>query len=189
LRSKLLGITNRILTPYNSFSLLNLLENNNDFKDCPLLDKKLYIKSEQDGFSAYILCYINRGKGIIILMNSESGEDLAWEIIRSVSNILEWPKDETKVVQKEIKRIDKKIQDNIIGTYINSDFDEKLNIMYSDENELKFEIDNKIMKIFPESENSYFNENGFELNFNTEKNLIINYPNTKNSKIFTKLIE
>jgi hypothetical protein len=119
------------------------------------------------------MLYTNEGKAIVILMNSENGEELAWEIFRSVSNVLNWPKDELKVKTKVKGTIKEEEKNKKIGNYKNEN--EKLKIM-EEKNEMYVKIKKKKYKLFSENENNFFTEEGHTLQF-TANEVIVDYPN------------
>jgi hypothetical protein len=192
------GIANRILSKHSCYLLFSK-QNGTDnslgnlyliigFKifGNTLKDQKIFFKSIQNGHSTYVISYVNKGCGVVILMNSDNGDELAWEIIRSVSNQLSWPKDDTKVIQKEIKKINNIEKRQYIGEFKNFEQNKIVKISKDNEN-LIFEISGKSNNIYSESEkNYYFTENGFILNFINDE-LIINYPNNGESYLFKKL--
>lgn len=43
-----------------------------------------------DGFKSYVVCYPKRGQGLVILTNSDAGDQLYYEILQSVNNEYGW---------------------------------------------------------------------------------------------------
>jgi hypothetical protein len=43
-----------------------------------------------DGFRCMLFGYANRGKGVVIMTNSDNGSAVTWEIMRSISDVYKW---------------------------------------------------------------------------------------------------
>ncbi len=48
-----------------------------------------------DGYKSYVVVYPKRGQGVVIMTNSDAGEELYHEILNSVTNEYGWTRDYT----------------------------------------------------------------------------------------------
>lgn len=130
-----------------------------------------HIEDESSGFRTRVIAFLNLGMGAVIMTNSDTSKKLEMEIIRSIANHYNWPK-EYKVVEKQIYPLEKSKLMNLMGKYANG----KDSIMLSSDKKLiTMEKDSKKMEIFPESETSFFDIKGTELKFENGE-MILSQP-------------
>ena len=88
-----------------------------------------YLMGRSKGFRCYMVAYPVRGQGAVILTNSENGEELIDEILRSVSDAYEWPHYIPEI--KKYMRMDPSIYKLYEGLY-EVDADYRLSVKHED---------------------------------------------------------
>ena len=67
------------------------------------------------GYKSRMVAYMNSGRGIVVMTNSENGAELTTEILRSVAAEYDWP--DFRPREKVIAKVDPAIYDAYIGEY------------------------------------------------------------------------
>jgi CubicO group peptidase (beta-lactamase class C family) len=112
------------------------------------------------GYRCYFQAFSHGGQGVAIMTNSDNGDALMGEILRSFSSIYSW--DNYKPLRKKLVDLEENILDELAGDYL----------MKVEENELLVHIevndkhltgtqdwDNFTFDMLPESESLFFNKN------------------------------
>ncbi|MFP4081138.1 MAG: serine hydrolase domain-containing protein [Candidatus Aminicenantes bacterium] len=78
-------------------------------------------RGSNQGFECYLIAYPVRGKGAVIMTNSENGAYLIDEICRAISEAYDWPHFQPEV--KSLYRLDPSVYAQYVGKYeVNSDY-------------------------------------------------------------------
>jgi CubicO group peptidase (beta-lactamase class C family) len=67
------------------------------------------------GYKSRMVAYMNSGRGVVVMTNSENGAELTTEILRSVAAEYDWP--DFRPREKVIAKVDPAIYDAYIGEY------------------------------------------------------------------------
>jgi len=119
-----------------------------------------------EGYRCDMYAYAFKGKGAVIMTNSDNGQFIIDEIYRSISAEYEWQDYKLKI--KETVDVDKKIYDEYVGTYcskqeIRPDFDIKIE---QEDGLLYASFFGGKYSLIPESERKFFiADHGWEIEF------------------------
>ena len=89
------------------------------------------------GFSCYLFAYTKTGQGAVVMLNSDNGEALAFEIFRSISHAYEWP--DWRPEEITVADVDPAVFENYVGRYSIADIPDSLIVVESHNNRLSRE--------------------------------------------------
>jgi len=116
-------------------------------------DLHFYIRGKNKGFSCFLVGYPVKGQGVVIMANSENGEYLIDEILRSVSEAYDWPHFLPEI--KKYFRLDPSIYKLYEGLYeVNPEY--QLNVVYEDYYLIIQPTGQKATRFFVENPTTFF---------------------------------
>jgi CubicO group peptidase (beta-lactamase class C family) len=119
-----LGQTQKILTPDLARHMLSFQSGNRGLGlrlDDAGDNLHFYLRGRSKGFTCFMVAYPVKGQGVVIMANSENGEELIDEILRAVSEAYKWPHFIPEV--KKLFRLDPSIYKLYEGRYeVNPDY-------------------------------------------------------------------
>ena len=116
------------------------------------------------GFSCYLFAYVETGQGAIVMLNADHGEELAFEIFRSISHTYDWP--DWKPAEIRIAKVDPEVFGDYVGRYSIAEFSDSFIIVETDNNRLFATLFGYKHELFPESYTEYFTpDNDLEISF------------------------
>jgi len=123
---------------------------------------RFYHGGSNAGFRCFLTAYVATGQGAVVMTNSDNGQPLAMEIIRSIAREYDWP--DYRPEEKVIAKVDPAIYRAYIGDY---ELGPGLIITIRRENDRLFARANWFARteLLPESETSYFSLNGLSITF------------------------
>jgi CubicO group peptidase (beta-lactamase class C family) len=119
-----------------------------------------------EGYRCDMFAYTSRGRGAVIMTNSDNGQFLIDELFRGISAEYGWPDYKPRI--KEVARIGEKLYDEYVGTYhsrqtIRPDFD--INVEKADDHLCVSFMGGRYL-FLPESEQRFFVvDHGWEIEF------------------------
>jgi CubicO group peptidase (beta-lactamase class C family) len=110
-----------------------------------------------EGFRCYLVAYTGNGKGAVVMTNSETGDSLMMEVVRSISNVYEWS-DFLPIEKQVARQVNPDIYSQYEGTYQHPDYPDFHVQIQKDGSRLLFEFvpGTPRWELYPESETSYF---------------------------------
>jgi len=67
------------------------------------------------GFRAFLVAYVETGQGAVVMTNSENGENLIDEILRSIATEYNWP--DYRPIEKVLANVNPKVYQSYVGQY------------------------------------------------------------------------
>jgi CubicO group peptidase (beta-lactamase class C family) len=124
-----------------------------------------------EGFRCYLVAYTGNGKGAVVMTNSDNGDNLMMEIVRSISNIYEWS--DFLPIEKQVVQVNPNIYSQYAGKYQHPDYPDFVVQVERDGSHLLFEPIQGTPRWegYPESETKYFfveSEAGVEFQKNND---------------------
>ena len=117
------------------------------------------------GFRARFVAYLNQGKGAVIMVNSENGDKLIAQILRSISKVYHWP-DYKPEFRQTIEPSQTEI-DSLVGRYSANEFIYFLVTTEEDQLFYKFRSEEK-KPLYLDNNNCLFTEDGDQIHFTSE---------------------
>jgi CubicO group peptidase (beta-lactamase class C family) len=123
------------------------------------------------GYRCYLLAYPQRNQGAVIMTNSDSGDGLYYEILRTLANEYAWPG--YRPIEKEIMPLDEDAMSDFAGDYLLGD---KIVLkIYVEEDHLRMDAPSNSYRLYPESASKFFDINsGFTMEFVRDSSGIVN---------------
>ena len=109
------------------------------------------------GFRCYLVSYTGSGKGAVVMTNSDNGNLLTMEIIRSISHVYEWS--DFLPMEKQVDHlVSADIYSQYVGKYQHPDYPDFFVQIERDGSHLLFELIQGATRweLYPESETRYF---------------------------------
>ena len=127
-----------------------------------------------EGFRCMLFGFVNTGKGVVIMTNSDNGSAVTWEIMRSISNVYNW-----NLFKPKVRKVIDINSDSLLrfeGTYqMNPEYvlqitlkDQKLHVsqnwdkiayfLYPESNLLFFTLDDNVEFVFEETPDKKINK-------------------------------
>lgn len=124
-----------------------------------------------EGFRCYLVAYTGNGKGAVVMTNSDNGDNLMMEIVRSISNVYEWS--DFLPIEKQVIQVNPNIYSQYAGKYQHPDYPDFVVQVERDGSHLLFEPNQGTSRWegYPESETKYFfveSEAGVEFQKNND---------------------
>jgi hypothetical protein len=66
------------------------------------------------GYHAILTAYVDRGQGAAVMVNSDNGWPLQYEVVRAIADVYDWPE---YLVSKTVAAIDPAAYDRLAGEY------------------------------------------------------------------------
>lgn len=109
-----------------------------------------------EGFRCYVAAYTGMEKGAVVMTNSDNGDHLMMEIVRSISNVYAWS--DFLPIEKHIAQVDPNIYSQYAGKYQHPDYPDFVIQVERDGSHLFFEPIPGAPRWegYPESETKYF---------------------------------
>ncbi|RMG49542.1 MAG: serine hydrolase [Acidobacteria bacterium] len=123
---------------------------------------RFYHGGSNAGFRCFLTAYVATGQGAVVMTNSDNGQPLAMEIIRSIAREYGWP--DYRPAEKVIAKVDPAIYQAYVGDY---ELGPGLIITIRRQDGRLFGQASWFAKteLFPESETSYFSPSGLSITF------------------------
>jgi len=124
-----------------------------------------------EGFRCYLVAYKGNEQGAVVMTNSDNGDHLMMEIVRSISNVYEWS--DFLPIEKQVAQVSPNIYSQYEGKYQHPDYPDFVVQVERDGRHLLFELIQGAMRweLYPESETNYFfveSEAGVEFQKNND---------------------
>lgn len=123
------------------------------------------------GYRCYLLAYPLRNQAAVIMTNSDSGDGLYYEILRTLALEYSWPG--YRPIEKEIRPMDAAAMSDLAGNYLLGD---KIVLrIYVEGDHLRMDAPSNSYRLFPESASKFFDINsGFTMEFVRDSSGIAN---------------
>jgi CubicO group peptidase (beta-lactamase class C family) len=109
-----------------------------------------------EGFRCYLVAYTGNGKGAVVMTNSDNGDHLMMEILRSISNVYEWS--DFLPIEKQVAQVNPNIYSQYAGKYQHPDYPDFVVQVEREGPHLLIESIQGAFRweLYPESETRYF---------------------------------
>lgn len=109
-----------------------------------------------EGFRCYLVAYTGNGKGAVVMTNSDNGDHLMMEIVRSISNVYEWS--DFLPIEKQVAQVNPNIYSQYEGKYQHPDYPDFVVQVEREGPHLFIESIQGAFRweLYPESETRYF---------------------------------
>ena len=109
-----------------------------------------------EGFRCYLTAYTGNEKGAVVMTNSDNGDHLMMEIVRSISSVYEWS--DFPSIEKQVAPVNPNIYSQYAGKYQHPDYPDFVVQVERDGSHLFFEAipGAPSWEGYPESETRYF---------------------------------
>ncbi|HVO63091.1 MAG TPA: serine hydrolase [Terriglobales bacterium] len=116
-----------------------------------------------EGFRCFLVAYINTGDGAVVMTNSDTGDRLAKEVVRSIAHEYHWP--DFHPVQRSLVPVDTHILESYVGRY-EIDPDTNMTITVANGRLFGQITDDVKTELFSSSATTYFaTDDDFEVSF------------------------
>ena len=110
-----------------------------------------------EGFRCYLVGYTGNGKGAVVMTNSDNGNFVTMEIVRSISNVYEWA--DFLPIEKQVNhQVSPDVYSRYVGKYQHPDYPDFFVQIEKEGSQLLFELIQGATRweLYPESETRYF---------------------------------
>ena len=110
-----------------------------------------------EGFRCYLAAYTGNGKGAVVMTNSDNGEFVMMEVVRSISTVYEW--NDFLPIEKQVNhQVSPDVYSQYVGKYQHPDYPDFFVQIERDGSHLLFELIQGATRweLYPESETKYF---------------------------------
>ena len=109
-----------------------------------------------EGFRSYLAAYTGNGKGAVVMTNSDNGDHLMMEIVRSISSVYEWS--DFPSIEKQVAPVNPNIYSQYAGKYQHPDYPDFVVQVEREGSHLLIESIQGAFRweLYPESETRYF---------------------------------